>query len=56
MTKISCEKCGKDFNSKSHYTQHQKRKTPCVNESKIKELIDKSIEEKIHKLITPVCC
>ena len=55
MTKISCEKCGKDFNSKSHYTQHQKRKTPCVNESKIKELIDKSIEEKIHKLITPVC-
>ena len=44
MTKISCEKCGKEFNSKSHYTQHQKRKTPCVNESKIKELIDKSIE------------
>ena len=39
MSKISCEKCGKEFNSKSHYTQHQKRKTPCVNESKIKELI-----------------
>jgi len=55
MTKISCEKCGKEFNSKSHYTQHQKRKTPCVNESKIKELIDKSIEEKIHKLTTPIC-
>jgi SAM-dependent methyltransferase len=55
MTKISCEKCGKEFNSKSNYTQHQKRKTPCVNESKIKELIDKSVEEQIHKLITPIC-
>jgi adenine-specific DNA-methyltransferase len=52
MTTISCEKCGKEFNSKSHYTQHQKRKTPCVNESKMKELIDKSVEEKIHKLTT----
>jgi hypothetical protein len=50
MSKISCEKCGKEFNSKSHYTQHQKRKTPCVNESKIKELIDKSVEEKLTKL------
>ena len=54
MSKISCEKCGKDFNSKSHYTQHQKRKTPCVNENKIKELIEKSVEEKINKLIVPV--
>ena len=50
MPKISCEKCGKEFNSKSHYTQHQKRKTPCVNESIIKELIDKSVEEKLTKL------
>lgn len=50
MSRISCEKCGRDFNSKSHYTQHQKRKTPCVNETKIKELIDKSVEEKLTKL------
>lgn len=55
MSKISCEKCGKEFNSKSHYTQHQKRKTPCVNESKIKELIDKSVEEKLTKLNVPLC-
>ena len=55
MTKISCEKCGKEFNSKSHYTQHQKRKTPCVNESKIKELIDKTVEEKLTKLIVTSC-
>ena len=32
MSKNSCEKCGKEFNSKSHYNQHQKRKTPCVND------------------------
>ena len=50
MSKNSCEKCGKEFNSKSHYTQHQKRKVPCVSESKIKELIDKSVEEKFTKL------
>ena len=54
MSKISCEKCGKEFNSKSHYTQHQKRKSPCVNESKIKEFIDKSVEEKLTKLNVPL--
>jgi SAM-dependent methyltransferase len=50
MTTNSCEKCGKEFNSKSHYTQHKKRKTPCVYESKMKELIDKSVEDKLKKL------
>lgn len=59
MPKISCEKCGKDFNSMSHYTQHQNRKTPCINENKIKELINKTVEEKLTKLnisnnITPL--
>ena len=39
----------------SHYTQHQKRKTSCVNESKIKEFIDKSVEEKSTKLNVPLC-
>jgi tRNA1(Val) A37 N6-methylase TrmN6 len=39
MSKITCEKCGKEFNSKSHYTQHEKRKTLCVNDRKIKEVI-----------------
>ena len=38
MQKISCELCGKEFKSKSYYTQHQKRKTPCVTQSKIKEV------------------
>jgi adenine-specific DNA-methyltransferase len=54
MSKLTCEKCGKEFKSKSNYTQHQKRKTPCVNESKIKELIDKSVEDKLTKLKIPL--
>ena len=33
MSKISCETCGKEFASKSHYTQHQRRKTPCMKSS-----------------------
>jgi adenine-specific DNA-methyltransferase len=47
MSKISCEKCGKEFNNKSNYIKHQKRKTPCVNNNKFKDLINKTVEEKI---------
>ena len=37
MGKYNCEKCGKEFNQKSHYTTHTNKKNPCVVESKIKE-------------------
>ena len=30
MPIYKCEKCNKDFPQKSHFTQHTKRKTPCV--------------------------
>jgi SAM-dependent methyltransferase len=53
MSKISCEKCAKEFNSKSHYTQHQKRKTSCVNERKDYEC--KLLEEKLTNLNAPLC-
>ena len=46
MSKFNCEKCGKEFHTKSQYTQHQKRKTPCVNETKIRELVDNTVDEK----------
>ena len=36
MSKISCEKCGKEFNSKSHYTQHQKKKLLVLMRAKLK--------------------
>jgi adenine-specific DNA-methyltransferase len=53
MSKISCEKCAKEFNSKSRYTQHQKRKTSCVNERKGYEC--KLLEEKLTNLNAPLC-
>jgi methylase of polypeptide subunit release factors len=54
MSKISCEKCGKEFNNKSSYTQHQKRKTPCINDSKNKELNGNSVEELISNVHIPL--
>ena len=48
MSKFSCVKCGKEFNSKSNYNQHQKRKTPCINDVKINGI--KLLVEK-HKTI-----
>ena len=54
----TCEKCGTDFKQKSHYNQHQKRKTPCIKEAKLKEIIEKAVEIKLteigHMLKTPV--
>lgn len=51
MVKYSCDKCGKEFSQKSHYTQHCNKKLPCINEHKFKELIDKAIETKIEKIV-----
>jgi DNA adenine methylase len=50
MSKYNCEKCGKEFNQKSHYTKHFNKKIPCVTESKIKEIIDVAVTEKIIEL------
>ena len=52
MVKYSCERCGKEFSQKSHYDSHNRRKTSCENNAdKIKQLIDKSVEEKLKELI-----
>jgi len=50
MTEISCELCGKQFKRNSNYKQHKNRKTPCINEDKLNNIIDKKLEEKIKKL------
>ena len=51
MVKYSCERCGKGFSQKSHYDSHNRRKTPCENNAdKIKELVDKAVEEKLKEL------
>jgi len=50
MGKYTCEKCGKEFNQKSHYTTHLNKKNPCVVESKIKEMIDTAVKEKLVEI------
>ena len=50
MSKYTCEKCGKEFNQKSHYTTHLNKKNPCVVESKIKEMIDTAVKEKMVEI------
>lgn len=50
MGKYSCEKCGKEFNQKSHYKTHLNKKNPCIIESKIKEMIDTAVKEKIVEI------
>lgn len=52
MVNYSCEKCYKTFTQKSHYTQHQKRKNMCENNTdKIKVLIDKAVEDKLNTIL-----
>ena len=48
MVNYSCEKCGKEFSQKGHYIKHLTKKNPCVFESKIKEMLDKVVEEKLN--------
>jgi DNA adenine methylase len=50
MGKYNCEKCGKEFNQKSHYTMHINKKNPCVVESKIKEMIDNAVNQKLIEI------
>ena len=50
MGKYSCEKCGKEFKQKSHYTTHINKKNPCIVESKIKEIIDNAVKEKLLEI------
>ncbi len=51
MVKYSCEKCGKEFTQKGHYTKHTNKKNPCVFESKIEEFIEKAVAKKINEII-----
>ena len=51
MVNYSYERCGKEFSQKSHYDSHKKRKRPCENNvDKIKELVDKAVEEKLKEI------
>jgi len=50
MVNYSCEKCGKEFTQKGHYTKHLNKKNPCVIESKVKEMLVKVVEEKLNNI------
>ena len=52
MVKYSCEKCGKDFAQKGHYTKHTTKKNPCVSESKLEEMIEKVVSKRINEIKT----
>ena len=52
MSKISCEKCGKEFVSKSQHTQHQKRKTPCAGVVAISSPVTSHQEEETEGVVT----
>ena len=54
MVNYSCEKCGKEFSQKGHYTKHLNKKNPCVVESKVKEMLDKVVEEKLNDNIIKI--
>ena len=48
MVNYSCEICNKIFTQKSHYNQHQKRKTKCnSNDEKLKNIINQVIDDKM---------
>jgi len=48
MVNYSCDKCGKTFKQKGHYTKHLQRKTPCED---IKDKIEKIVENKVDELV-----
>ena len=50
MVFYSCEKCGKQFSQKGHYNKHINKKLPCVNETKLKEIIGVIINEKLNEI------
>jgi DNA adenine methylase len=50
MGKYNCEKCGKEFNQKSHHTAHINKKNPCVVDGKIQEMIDNAVKEKLIEI------
>jgi DNA (cytosine-5)-methyltransferase 1 len=52
MVQYSCEKCGKTFKQKGHYTKHLQRKTPCNNiVDKIEKIVEDKVEEKLQQLL-----
>ena len=50
MVNYSCDSCGKEFNQKSHYNSHKKRKTPCKKKITKIELLESKLNIIASKL------
>ena len=50
MVKHCCEKCGKEFTQKGHYTKHINKTNPCVMESKVTEINEQVVVEKMNEI------
>ena len=50
MVVYSCEKCGKQFSQKGHFNKHINKKLPCVNETKLKEIISIVVSEMLNEI------
>ena len=48
MVEYTCEKCGKTFKQKGHYTKHLNRKRPCDN---IKKNVEKVLENMVNAVV-----
>lgn len=44
MVKYACEKCGREFQQKGHFTRHAAKATPCIQESKLTEIIEEKVK------------
>ena len=44
MVKYTCEKCGRDFQQKGHFTRLNTKVNPCIQESKLNEIIDEKVK------------
>ena len=51
MVFYSCEKCGKQFRQTGYYNTHINKKLPCVNETRVEEMIVIPTEKKNDSII-----
>ncbi len=49
MVKYTCEKCGREFQQKGHFTRHTTKANPCIQESKLNEIIDEKVKNALSQ-------
>jgi len=49
MVKYTCEKCGREFQQKGHFTRHNTKVNPCIQESKLNEIIDEKVKNALSQ-------